>query len=378
MESKKYVCGIVSISSIFITLIVCFNWLVDPYGVWQDRRIRGLNDYMQLSGHERAYKMINIARNKKIETIFLGSSCVYKALYPQAWNRFTDHEVYNAGFNGARVLEIKRMLEQAIEFHPELSEVVLGLNWYMFDKRYEGMEKEFPVVQVGWRFPVGERFWSTLVSMDAFKASVQTIRLTRKEEYISVIDADGKMNVAFLRNEYARSEDLDTFAMDTIGQIPMFKNYDLSEESMNEYASIIAVCEAAGINLKVYINPVHSIFLESIYAANGGRAFEEWKKQLAKLHPIYDFAYYSRIGNEPFSLHRVYWRNTQHEMPITGDLILARLAGQELPNDIGEFGFLLTADNVECVLERERGLRSCWKNENPDIVLYVEEIVQRN
>lgn len=140
---------------------------------------------------------------------------------------------------------------------------------------------------------------------------------------------------------------------------------------------IVKLCQDHNINLVIYINPVHCIFGEGIYESGAGRIFEEWKRWIASVHPVYDFAHYSEIGTEPFSPKRQYWRNTQHPMPLTGDMVLRKLVGRKVPEEIGEFGYLLTESNVEEILEMERRNREIWRENNPETVLFAQNLVKQ-
>lgn len=371
---KQYVVNTLAIFGLISSMIVLFNWFIDPYGVWQRVRIHGINEIMNLSGHERLYKMIRLSYDEKLDVLFLGSSTVYNALYPKTYFSYTGKKAYNGGLNGANVLELKKELEQAIYFHPEMDEVIIGLNWFMFSTEYQGLPKAFPDNQIGWRFPVGRKCVDVLFSMDALNDSISTIRSSLTGNEHNLIDEDGKFNEYYISAFHAGSKDIEQFAADTIAQIPLFKTYCLSEESIQTFAEIIDICRAHDIELKVYINPVHSIFLESIYQSGGGEKFEEWKRLLASMYPINDFAHYSVISNEPFSSSRRYWRNTQHPMPVTGDIVLQKLGGGD---EKGKFGILLTDNNVEEILETERKVREIWREENSETVQFVEGLVNR-
>lgn len=372
---EKFTCKALMISGILLLGIAGLNWFIDPYGVWQESRISGLNNFMILSGHERLYKMIRLSREDNMEVLFLGSSTVYYALDPETMVQLTGKKSYNAGIPSAHLLEMKELLLQAIHFHPELDEVVLGLNWFMFFPNHEGMEKEFPKGQVGEGSPVGKRAVIILLSMDALNDSIRTIKESRRAQD-NIMESDGKLNPEVLRKTHARQRDFDRFSDDTIGNLRNFRAHiPYCSPMMNAYASLVAICKENNIKVTVYINPVHSTFLEGIYACDADMNFEEWKCNLIKLSPVWDFSGHSKVTDEPFSLTRKYWRNAQHPMLTTGDLILKKVTGNNLPEDVEKFGVLLTENNVDEVLKKERDAHMAWKKENPEMVQRVKAIV---
>lgn len=361
--------------------VITFNIFINPFGVWDVPKVHRINEFIDVSKYERLYKMIQVGRRSDTEVLLLGASSVKKGLAPITYENITGHKTYNAGLDGAYIDEIKHLVKQAICFEPNLQEIILCLNFYMFDEKKSARSEKtgFPIEQVGHLNPIGKQFVGVCFSNDALRASFKALKdniFGRLK--CSVIDEDGKLNNYHVRWTHERIKNEEQFAGDMVGQIPMFKNYCFSSSSMQSYIEILELCRINGIKLTVYINPVHSIFVECIYKSGGGDNFEEWKRQMAALHPIYDFAYISSVGNEPFSSSRRYWRQTQHSMPVTGDLIFARVVGNKLPSDIDEFGILLTKDNVEEMLQKERILHNRWQQENPDKVLFAEQLVQKN
>lgn len=140
---KDYVYRITGLVVLFLALLVALNWLIDSYGIWGSPRFRRMNEHIYNGSHERLFKMIQVAREAKIETLYLGVSTVKKALYPQTYYDFCGYEVFNAAFDAAHILEMEYTFQQTVFFHPELSEVVLC--WILFNliKRLEGRKKNF-------------------------------------------------------------------------------------------------------------------------------------------------------------------------------------------------------------------------------------------
>ena len=377
-EYTKYTYRVLSLCLIIFVAIMSANWLIDPYGVWLDPRIQGFNNYMILSGHERLHKMIQVSKRERIEVLFLGSSTVYYALNPETMFHLTGKVSYNAGIPSAHLAEMKELLQQSILFHPELEEVILGLNWFMFFPSNRGMEKGFPKGQVGFNFPVGQRAATILFSADALQDSISTIKGSIRGRD-NVMDFDGKLNSSVLKAAHRHVRNFKMFSQDTTGNLRFFrKHIAFDAPMMEEYKSIVAICKENNIKLRVYINPVHASFVEGIYACGADTYFEDWKRRLATIYPVWDFSRHSFVTDEPFSLSRKYWRNSQHPMLPTGDLILKKLTGSSFPEEENEFGVLLTEKNVGAVLQKEHNIHLTWEKDNPEIVKRVKEIVDNH
>lgn len=376
---REYVVKYFTLCGILLALVIVFNFLINPFGVWDVPKFNRINCFLNVTKYERLYKMIQIARRTDTEALLVGASGVKKGMHPAAYEELTGLKTYNAGIDGGQMYDFRCIVEQAIIFEPELKHIILALNYFAFDDEFaqRGGAVYLPVEQVGHRIPVGKQLVGCLMSKDALRESM-TVFLNNFLGVVSysVIDDDGKTNAKPLASSYGRIRSLDDFAMEAKGQISMFTNFHLSKSAMDDYAEIVKLCANHSIELKVYINPVHGTFLECIYAADGGEMFEEWKRKLVEIHPVYDFAHFSVVGSEPFSNKRIYFRQCQHHMPITGEMVMHKVNGEALADNVEPFGVLLTVDNVNDYIEQNRRERTQWEKEHPVMVECALNIVK--
>ena len=93
------------------------------------------------------------------------------------------------------------------------------------------------------------------------------------------------------------------------------------------------------------------------------------KKETAKLHPVYDFAWSS-----PITLDREgNWLDGSHYHRTTGERMKATM-NTEFNHEICK---LLMPTNVDISLASEESAYTAWENENTDYVKTLEQVVKK-
>lgn len=159
---------------------------------------------------------------------------------------------------------------------------------------------------------------------------------------------------------------------------------------------IVEFCRGEGIDLRIYMSPVHAHVME-IQAALGEWLWtENSKRDLVRLlaedaarHsgerpiPLYDFVQYSSVTTEtppePESREEMkYYWDPSHAKEIVGDFILDRLFGfshpeRHVPED---FGVQLTEENIEVVIARMRADQKAYQESHRDDIDQIRALVE--
>jgi hypothetical protein len=349
-----------------------FNFLIDPYGVYnQFFTLRELNDYKpNKEDNDRLYKAIDIIHLQP-NTILLGSSRVKRGLDPDhpALNDFPP--VYNLGLNGANIYEIRRYLEHTLVNNPRLKRVILGLDFFTFDRHIKN-QPGFAEYRLEKKQISGQDAINTTFSLDTLASSQETILAnfdTPKSDQFSA-------HKGFL--PYFKIHDGNT-EIRFQGSTKLFfiehQNYQLSAKYMEDFKTIVKLCQQNKVELIVFISPSHGIRLQSIYASGKWSVFEEWKRQIVELMgSVWDFSNYNLVNREELSEKMNYYVDDSHYTKPIGDWVLNRILGyqdEEVPPD---FGVLLTRDNLDRVLAKNRQDRDQWQQEYPQYVEFVQSI----
>jgi len=355
-----------------LLMVSGFNFLIDPYGVYNEFFIlRELNYYKpKKEDNDRLYKSIEILHLKP-NTILLGSSRVKRGLDPDhpALQSFTP--VYNLGLNGANIYELRRYLEHTLVNNPRLKQVILGLDFFTFDRHISNQpgfaEYRLEKKHISWKDII-----NTTLSLETLAGSYETIEAnfeTPKSQYLSA-------HKGFL--PYFKIEDGNT-KIRFQGSTKLFfiehQNYQLSEKYMEDLKIIIQLCKRNKINLIVFISPVHAIRLQSIYASGKWSIFEEWKRQVVDLMgSVWDFSDHNSVNQEPLSETMNHYVDDSHYTKPIGDWVLNRILSYQEDEVPSDFGVLLTRDNLEGVLEQNRYHREEWGKKNHQYVNFVQSI----
>jgi len=156
-----------------------------------------------------------------------------------------------------------------------------------------------------------------------------------------------------------------------------YSNYHFSNEFLNNFKTTVNLCKQHNINLKVFLSPVHAAQLEAIRVAGIWSIFEQWKREVSKVTPVWDFSDYNSITTEPINNDMKNFFESVHYRKEVGDLILNRMFPYREKTVPDDFGILLTAGNSESHLEKIRADREVWAKKNPDLVKLVQDLKRK-
>lgn len=154
----------------------------------------------------------------------------------------------------------------------------------------------------------------------------------------------------------------------------LYKDYNLSEEELAAFQAIVDTCKKRNIKLKVFIAPVHAAQLELINRAGIWSEFENWKREIVKITPVWDFASYSNLTTEPIGDQMNHFVDSVHYREQVANLIMNRIYNYESENVPGNFGKMISPKNIEPHLKVVREQRLNWKDDNLQIVQFVIEL----
>lgn len=371
-----YLLGLFVAQSCFFSGI---NLVIDPYGILNSPTFVGFNKIKPEKRKQvRLFKAIAISRIQP-KMIFLGSSRTEFGLDPSHPILQEFQPAYNLAIPSANMYEVRRYLEHAIA-NNQLQQVVLGIDFFMFNTFLENtpdfddnrLEKNKITIQ---------DTINSIYSIDVLLASLQTVRHNIKKPN----------GLDYFYPNGTRTENRDII----FGNQPMIqivktglqentflrkqntqKKYQISTNYLKELQNIVKLCDEHNINLKIIISPSHATHWESIRVGGFWPLFEQWKRELVKIYPIWDFSGYNKITTEPISNDMKNYLDSSHYRKEVGALVLNRIF-QYNENTVPEdFGVLITPENIESHLKLIQQNRAEWANNNPDMVEFVKKFKQ--
>ena len=380
---KRFIIRLLGTAVFFSLLVMGFNVLLDPYNIWHVYHKTGVN---QLASHEwtseRITKPINFL-GKHPDTIFLGSSKTNYALSPAYYEQLTGRSAYNFGVNAARIYELRRFLEFAVQNDPELRHVVLDVSFDMFVERAEPAawharslpgfdEDQLNAPRITW-----QNFCKTTFSWTACEESWTVLRenAAQPREY-RIRQRDGKMTDEYLVNNLYVGGRFNSEQEELLGPLRLFDQSFVSPEKLDELRRIIAICQEHGIELQVVVLPEHAEVLEG-YSASNWTVYEDWKRALSMLPArVMDFTSYNALTTEGGTLdpglmeymavQGKYFFNSCHLSTQMGNLVLEWLVGVDDSAIPEGFAVELGPEMMDDYLAGLREQRDAWEANHPE------------
>ncbi|MCR4378626.1 MAG: hypothetical protein NUV50_11115 [Rhodospirillales bacterium] len=337
-------------------------------------KIMGLNIQKPvLSRNARLYLASDVI-NHAFEVLVLGASTAEGL--PTQHPYYASSEVYRLAIGGANSYELLRYYQHAFA-NNNIKYVVAVLNFYSFNA-YRTPTTDFreDILDVdihGQPNPMAPlRRLSNVVSIDTFRDAIKTV--VAQEDGRPSVNRDTKL---FQREDnsqelYTVFNNIDRHQLDRVLLPQPNRKFSLDQvegaPSPFDYFRMLAKhAEEHGIKLDVIISPSHARSLGIINAAGLWPTFEAWKRDLTDLSTqhknmnVWDFSGFHEYALSdvpgPGDPSRMTWYRDQiHFSDALGKKVLNRMAGQKEP-----FGLLLTQDNLEPHLQRQRVGLANWK-----------------
>ncbi len=374
-----------------VSVVILFNFLVDPYGLYGVLSIPGVNANKHVATrHSRMIKPYLVERGR-YQALALGSSRTEIGIDPDhpGWDPLY-RPSYNLALGGAGIEEIAGRFESVLE-KQSVSQVVVGLDFFMFNALLDNPLSRDRGVATFQPDDFGDLVL-TLGTVDAFLDSLETLRKQDKIKnpaYRQSGQIDLTFNIARLQRgghhkSFLRMERkyLESNFFPPPGRIFRFVHPDTGESTFLALRRVLDLARENRVDLRLFISPCHSRMMEVIEQAGLWPLYEEWKRELVRLldeealaHPgknpyvLWDFSGFNSVTMEEVpppgdieSRMRYYWEGS-HYRSETGDLVLDRLFGvsdanRPIPED---FGAVLTSAGIEEHLAETRRRKEIWR-----------------
>jgi hypothetical protein len=378
-------------TAVALLTTVGLNILIDPYGLYQSPRIKGLNAVKtEVSSHQRLIKATGVETFKP-GAIVLGTSRAMVGIdpYHPGWGAAP---VYNLALPGCNVYEAFRYLQHTQAIQP-LQQVVLMVDFFMFNAvafpDTPDFDESIFTVDVEGKLQargVGAKI-NILFSLDILFASLRTVK-NQANDRLAIYLANGMeeppheaINIDGLRKQFLSNEN---------GYFNT--NYDqfsfkiIQRDNWQIYQQLLKLAHQQGIVLHIAISPFHARLSETIAAKGIWGLFEQWKQQLAALNesvavaqdkppfPLWDFSGYNHYTTETVpalgdreTTMQWYWESSHYKKEL-GDLVLDRIFGYDHPGRLisDDFGVLFTPESINAHLQQIREDRERWRVSFPE------------
>lgn len=347
-----------------------FNFIIDPYGIYNSSDFFGINhEKPEKDNNDRLYKAVDIVRLKPT-VIILGSSRAKQGLDPNHPSFKNFKTVYNLGLNGSNIYEQLRYLEHAIATQKNIKKVIFGIDFFMFNANLKN-QPTFSENRLNKSYITIQELVNTLFSVDALSASQRTIISSLKQP---------NLREDYAKNGFTPSRKIDDgktkwrFKSGIDLYLTLHWDYKLSNQYLADFKRIVDLCREKGIPLKVFISPAHATDLDILQLTGHWQVFEQWKRDIVKITPVWDFSGYNSVTTEPIKDKMKNYSDNSHYSPQIGNLIFDRIFAYQDEKVPKDFGIWLTSENIESELVKLRNDRQEWAKKNPDEVQLLKDI----
>ena len=92
--------------------------------------------------------------------------------------------------------------------------------------------------------------------------------------------------------------------------------------------------------------------------------FENWKREIVAITPVWDFSGYNSITTEPVAKGMKNYLDSSHYSSEVGNLILNRLFNYQEETVTADFGILITQENIQSHLDLILVEQTSWSDKN--------------
>lgn len=380
---RKYILIFLIFLLFQVGIVVFFNALVDPYVVFNSPKIVGFNKVKkETHSHARLFKAMAAIRVRP-KTVFLGFSRTEFGMDPDHPALRDRQPAYNLALPGANMYETKRYFDHAIYLNPDLNLVIIGVDFTMFTS-FDDVKPDFKEERLETENITRTDLLEALFSLDAVISSLKTIKANiLSPNDVGFYYANGLRDPEFFKKHIfpgiSNQGRFKNFLQEDLATLRQRMNNDqpiISSAYLNDLKQVVEICRAKNIDIKLFISPVHVSLWEAWHLVNISPHIEEWKRELVKIAPVWDFSGYNSITTEAIGKKDMKnYIDPSHYTKEVGDLILNKMFGVNLETVPPDFGVLLTEQNIEEQLQHLAAQRSLWLAKHPEMLEYVKKFI---
>lgn len=347
------------------------NLVINPYGIFTIPKIQGLTqDRPRQKDNDRLFKATDIIHLRP-KTVVIGSSRVRQGIAPNHPALVTQ-PTYNLGLNGVNVYEQLRYLRHAIANQNDLKVVVLEIDLFMFNQ-FNGNQAAFDSDRLEKNHLILNDIINATLSWSAIEASYETV-ISSFQNRQNLKSADFGKNGFFPYRNIKKEQTEARFKASINQYLELHHQYQLSKEYMADFKQLVELCRQKGIDLKVFISPAHATQGEVIQMTGYWQIYEDWKRQIVNITPVWDFSGYNSVTTAKINPEMENYSDNSHYMPFIGAFVLDRLFSYQTHQVPQDFGVWLTPNSVEAHIKNTRIEREQWINQNPEAVKLVQKV----
>lgn len=366
--------------------VAAINWGVDPFAIWHNRCVEGLNCAKTEAGDKIYLTKTYQWQHLQPEIIILGNSRPELGLNP-ASPYFNGKEVYNLAIRGAGVITQAEYLLNLLE-QKDSKRVIMSVDFLDFIQLAGTVSQWPPNISRNSNLPlslVGEKnvhyplnnvkaHMSALFALDSFLASLKTVMYQNNKTNHTRLDgfnqADGF--VPIVNNEGISplfEEKEESLNQRLAGRDFVLSDSDGVSVHFNALLLLIRELEKKSIKLDLFISPYHQRYLQIVESTGHFGLYLEWKKELVaqlaragfyQRNRLLDFSGFNRYSSEAIPTERGvfmewYWEPSHYRAGL-GEVVIEHIMSNNAE-------FELNSENIKERILNEKALLERFKSQ---------------
>jgi tetratricopeptide (TPR) repeat protein len=422
-QTRSFAIAFLGLLALSMASMAAFSIAVDPFWRFDLVNIAGFNaQRVQFATNARLGKA-GVACRLRLATAIFGTSRVEVGIDPThpALSNLPG-PVYNMALAGSGLREVDLTIRHAVNASGSLKHILLGLDFLMFNANREAVVFETEVINFDPHRLILSNYdtcsrtfiydMSVLLGPRALFDSFITVKNQRTEpnvvnmpainDWIANYDQNGlrhnfyvidKLLVTAIGYRKIFGEDQERHYLKAVWRPAPEQRYCFVREAVNAFAifrGILDFARRSGIDLRIFINPVHARLLLAVREGGLWPTYEDWKQKLVEVlaaeaaasgkpqFRLWDFSGFNSVTTEhvpPASdtttVVKGFWEPS-HYKKETGDVMLDRMFDYSDPMRTapGDFGRLLTPATIDnWIMDSRVGMRNYMKTEPTEAAL---------
>ena len=404
---RRYLILFGSAVLVIMALVAAGNVLVDPYQMSGSTLLQRWAGLKPLFGDNHVLGKPFVVTRQQPQALVFGTSRENHGIDPMhsGWP-VPSGRAYNLAMDAANMEQIERLFEH-VSHVSKVSEVVIALDFLnMFDASVPGADNFDASLLVSddhSAFAASLNAARYFVSWPMLRDSAQT--LLHQDPGRIDFEPSGRRNALVFEGAAKRFGQHHMFEYSEAkylrARLPLpptrrYVPHDAAGPTLRHLARILDRATARGIQVRLFITPVHARQLEVYRTLGLWDALEQWKqgvvttargsglRETSRVFPLWDFADYTELTSEPVpasgdteSRMQWYWESSHYRKPL-GDLVLDRIfakPGASIPDDFGvRLDSLADEAAVEAHLASIRAHGAAYRAAHPDDVADLQRL----
>lgn len=364
MNYKNYNKLLFTSSAAILTFIVILNYLVNPYNIFKQRIFKNTLLKPEAKIQERVTKPIGLKiDSRNIDAIFFGTSRADLGLDKEHYKKLTGKEAENIAIGGLHFQEMLDTIDIALKIHPEIKHIYIGLDYGTFLKSKDKNDDHRATITTNPKLEANE-IGIALLCLKTTGNSIWTIIKNLSGNKKRMFYASGKKYIFV--NKKIKKE----FEKSWTEYNNAYTKAELDDKKIQKLNNYYKNLTYKGIEVTLFIMPSHVSEFYFIYKTGNRKNYENWKKSLVSIAPVYDFQYPNIYTTDKITPQMKTFFDASHCTYLVGDKIIDDIVLKKTNT-----ARLLTKQNVDTINNLNYQDIKKWENTDKETINWINKIL---